>query len=238
MSKVKIIDGKGKFLGIINLIDLLVLIIVAVLVIAVGYRLVSARMNAGGGSPLDEEKDVYVTLYASLVVPEVAQSLHPGDKLVANNAFTDAEIVSISRKKADYVSADKDGNPVLSQHPLWDDVRIVIKDKVNPASVILKVANQECRVGNPFIVKTPTVETNCRVRSISYEEPENPAMTMEDKEKEIEKNIEEAQAQADAAEKEAAPQAEPQQEEQPQQQWQSDEQDWSSEGEWQGEQEW
>ena len=174
----KIIDGKGKFLGIINLIDLLVLIIVAVLVIAVGYRLVSARMNVNGGSPLDEEKEVYVTLYSSLVVPEVAESLHPGDKLVANNAFTDAEVVSISRKKADYVSTDKDGNAVLSEHPLWDDVTVVIKDKVNPSSVIFKVGNQECRIGNPFILKTPTVETNCRVRAISYEEPENSAMTI------------------------------------------------------------
>lgn len=162
----KIIDDKGKLFGIINVVDLVVLILVIAIAGGIGYRVVSPKLNANNESPLSDKKEIYVTLYSSLVVPEVAQSLKAGDKLVANNQFTNAEIVSVESKPADYVSTDADGNAVLSEHPLWQDITVVVKDTVNPSSVILKAGGQETRVGYSFILKTQTVETNCKIRGI------------------------------------------------------------------------
>lgn len=166
----KIIDEKGKLFGFINIVDLIVLLIVAILVIGVAVRLTSSKLNANGGNPLSEKEDVYVTLYSSLVVPEVAQSLEVGQKLVANNAYTDAEIVSVKVEDAAYVGTNSEGVAVESKHPIWKDVTVVVKEKINPSSVILKVGGQEARVGYSYILKTQTVETNCKIRGISVGE--------------------------------------------------------------------
>ncbi len=167
----KLIDEKGRLFGKVNVVDLIVLVIIVGVIGAVGYRLTSSRLNAGDGNPLTtEDQYCYVTLYSSLVVPEISQSLEVGEKLVANSQYTDAEIVSIEETPAAYVATNDDGEAVLSEHPLWKDVTVVVKEKVDPSSVILKVGGQEVRVGYSYILKTQTVETNCKIRAIEFKD--------------------------------------------------------------------
>lgn len=168
----KLIDEKGKIFGKLNVVDLIVAVVIIALIGAAAYRLTSKRINANGETPLSQEQEIYVTLFASLVVPEVADNLKEGDKLVANNRFTNGEVVSVKSEPADYVGVNSDGVAVHSKHPLWKDVTVVIKDTVNPSSVLLKAGNQEVRVGYTFILKTQTVETNTRIRKIEFERPE------------------------------------------------------------------
>ena len=162
----KLIDEKGKFFGLVNVIDLMVIILIIAIIGGIGYKMFSSKINANGGNITTEKEYVYVTLYASLVVPEVVENLHIGDKLVADNGFTDAEIVSIESKPAAYVTTDSTGKMVLTEHPLWKDVIVVIKEKVNPSSVILKVGKQEVRINYPFILKTQIVEANSKIRGV------------------------------------------------------------------------
>lgn len=166
----KLLDDKGKLFGIVNVVDLVVVLIIVGLIGGIGYRLVSKKVNAGGENPVANKEEIYVTLYSSLVLPEVGEGLKVGDKLVANNKFTNAEIVDIKVEPANYVNPDAEGKPVLSKHPLWKDVTVVIKDTVNPSNVILKAGEQEVRVGYSFILKTQTVETNCRIKGVEFKE--------------------------------------------------------------------
>lgn len=165
----KIIDEKGRLGGKLNIVDLIVLVIVVGLIVAVCYRLFSGSVNANGLSPLAEDEYCYVTLYSSLVVPEIAENIKEGDKLVANSKYTDAEIVSVESVPAAYVATDLNGNAVLSEHPIWKDVTVVVREKINPSSVILKVGGQEARIGYSYILKTQTVETNCKIRGVEFE---------------------------------------------------------------------
>lgn len=164
----KIIDEKGRLFGKINIVDLAVIVIIIAVIAVVVIRLNSQRMNARSENPLSDQETVYVTLTSSLVVPEIAESIKPGDKLVANNHFTTGEVVSVESVPASYVSNNSEGKAVLSEHPLWKDLTIVIKDKVDPSSVILKAGEQEVRVGYSYIFKTQTVETNCKIRGIDF----------------------------------------------------------------------
>ena len=168
----KFIDEKGKLFGFINPVDLIVIVLILAVVGGVGYRFISSKVNANGGSPLSQEKDAYITVQASLQIPDVADSIKPGDKLVANNKYTTAEVVDVKVEPAAYVASNAEGKAVESKHPLWKDVTITIKDKVNPASVILKAADQEIRVGYPFIFKTQTVEANSKIRKIELKDIE------------------------------------------------------------------
>jgi len=169
---VKFINEKGKLFGIINPVDLIVIILLLSIIGGIGYRLVSARLNTEGATIFDDEKEAYVTLYASLVTPEVAEAIKIGDKLIANNQYTDAEVVDVKVEPAAYVSPNSEGKAVKSEHPLWKDLTITVKGKVNTSNVILKVGEQEVRVGFPFIFKTQTVETNSKIRNIEFKDIE------------------------------------------------------------------
>lgn len=162
----KLINDKGKIFGLINIVDLIVLLLIVAVVGAAGYRAVSPKVNA----PVEGEgeKYCYVTLYGSTVVPEAAEKLQPGDKLVANNEFTDGEIVSVDMSPAAYVGVDDQGKAVYSEHPMWKDITVVVKEKIDPSDVILKVGNQEVRVNYTYILKTQQFEGNTKVRGIEF----------------------------------------------------------------------
>lgn len=165
----KLIDEKGRLFGKANIVDLFVVIIVVAIVAAVGYRFLSPDVNNEGTNPLTEDEYCYVTLYCNQMVPEMSQTVKVGDKLVANGKYTDAEIVAIGEKPAAYVGYNSDGVAVLSDHPLWKDLTVIVKEKVSPNNVILKVGDQEVRVGYQYIFKTQRVESGAKVRRVQFE---------------------------------------------------------------------
>ena len=169
----KIIDEKGRIFGKINIIDLMVLLVIIAIIAAICFRIFSKNQNADGTSPLQGKQEVHLTLQAQLVVPEAIDQLKVGDKLVANNSFTTAEIVSIDYKKADHVTADQNGDVHLKEHPLWYDLTVVVKDEVNPSSPTLKIGGQEARVNYTFILKTQQFESSAKVRGIEFIDSSN-----------------------------------------------------------------
>lgn len=164
----KIIDEKGKLFGLINIVDLMVLVVLLAIISVVAIRVVSPKRNAEGTSVIDGKKEAYVTLYVQNAVKESLDTLKPGDKLVANNTFTTAEIVSIDSKPADFITTDAEGNAHVVPHPLWLDLIVVVKDEVNTSNPILKIGGQEARVNYPIILKTQQFEANSKVRSIEF----------------------------------------------------------------------
>lgn len=162
----KIIDEKGKLFGFINVVDLMVILVVLAIIAVLAIRVVSPKRNAEGTSIVNGKSEAYVTLYVQNAVPESLDILKPGDKLVANNTFTTAEIVSIDSKPADFITTDAEGNAHVVPHPLWLDLIVVIKDEVNASNPILKIGGQEARVNYPIILKTQQFEANSKVREI------------------------------------------------------------------------
>lgn len=162
----KIIDEKGKLFGLVNIVDLMVILVIIALIAVVAIRVVSPKRNAAGTSVINGKQEAYATLYVQNAVPESLDILKVGDKLVANNAFTTAEIVSIESKPADLITTDAQGNAHNVSHPLWLDLIVVVKDEVNPSNPILKIGGQEARVNLPLILKTQKFEANSKVRKI------------------------------------------------------------------------
>ncbi len=164
----KFIDDKGKLFGKVNIVDIIVVLVIVAIVAAVAVRFTSDKLNANGLNPASEDQYCYVTAYSSLQVPEVAASLKVGDHIVAGGKYTDAEIVDIKVEPAAYVGVNTEGKAVYSEHPLWKDVTVVIKEKIDPSNITIKVGGQEARVGYSYIVKTQTVEANAKIRGIEF----------------------------------------------------------------------
>lgn len=169
MKKVKFMDNRGRLLGKVNVVDLFVIVIIIALAAAVIYKKTSNAVNTAGVGGDAADEYCYVTLYCNQMVPEVSSTISIGDHMVANGKYTDAEIVAVNEQPAAYVGYDDNGKAVLSQHPLWKDVTVVIKEKISPNSVILKVGEQEVRVGYQYIFKTQRVESGAKVRRVEFE---------------------------------------------------------------------
>ena len=165
----KILDRKGRLFGKINIVDLFVVLIVVLLACGLIYKKTSKSVNSAQGGANAPDEYCYVTLYCNQMVPEFSKSISIGDHMVANGKFTDATIVAVNEEPAAYVGYDDNGKAVLSQHPLWKDVTVVIKEKISPNPVIRKVGEQEVRVGYQYIFKTQKVESGAKVRRVEFE---------------------------------------------------------------------
>ena len=135
----KLVDEKGKLFGKLNIVDLVVVVIIIAIVAAVVVRFTSSKLNANGLNPASEDQYCYVTAFASLQVPEVAESLNIGDHIVAGGKYTDAEIVDIKVEPAAYVGVNSEGKAVYSEHPIWKDVTVVVKEKIDPSNITIKI---------------------------------------------------------------------------------------------------
>lgn len=166
----KIIDEKGKLFGKINIIDLVVLLVIICVAGAVVYRIVGG--SATGSDVAVANKDVYITVKCRMIPESAALTLQneEGIKLVAKNAYQNAEIVSVEYEASDYIEPDADGNPVWGKHPIWKDARVTIKDSISPTNPVITVGGQEARIGYKYTVKTQKVEIQGTVDEIRFED--------------------------------------------------------------------
>ena len=167
----KLIDEKGRIFSKVNIVDLIVILVIIAVIAAAAVKITAGRTTdsaAGDEAAQTEQQYCYATIIARLQPEEVGENLKVGDHLVANGGYTDAEIVDVQMKPADYVGVNAEGQTVKSEHPMWKDVTVVAKQKLDPSDVTLKLGGQEIRVGYDFILKTQMVETKATVRNIEW----------------------------------------------------------------------
>lgn len=173
----KLIDEKGKIFGIINIVDLTVITLIILVLGVVTYRVATSFSDSSSSSSknnIEEEQDIYITVYANSVAPEVVDVLKIGDSLVANGKFTDAEIIDIIVTPAAYISGDSEGNLIYGEHPMWVDVVATIKDSIILTdSPILRVGEQEARVNYNFYLKTQEFEVLSKIRKLDIVEKDS-----------------------------------------------------------------
>lgn len=156
------IDKKGKIFGVINIIDLFVVLAVVLLGVGYLYRDHGSEIQVGSG------KSVTVKLVCNYAFPGAEESLRVGDHLVASSSLTGAVIKDIKVEQANETAPDDKGQMVLSKNPFRKDIYLTIEAtdaQISPAEII--VAGQKCRAGKEdFFVKTQTVELKATVLDV------------------------------------------------------------------------
>lgn len=156
----QIIDEKGKLFGLINPIDLLVLVLV--IAIAAGLYL---KMRPTEKTQEYAVADVLVE--AAFIHPETAKAVKVGDRLVANGSFTDARIIDLRVEPGLIATTKADGTRLLTTDPFNKDLYATIRGRVAPGEPDLRIAGQDVRVGkDDFYLKTQTVQLRAQVLKI------------------------------------------------------------------------
>ncbi|NLM11201.1 MAG: DUF4330 domain-containing protein [Clostridiaceae bacterium] len=149
----KILDDKGRLFGIINIIDLLVLLLVLV-VIAGGIWFFSRKDTTETGPT----EVYYVTIKCAELDEEVADYLHIGDRLYYANGFTDVVVTEVSVEPAKIDVVRDDGTIIVATHPELKDIYVTVKVNSIPGDPMLWIGQLHATVGKELVLKTQYVE--------------------------------------------------------------------------------
>lgn len=164
----KLVNEKGKLFGIINLVDLLILLALLLAVGAVGYKLLAAPVSEA----VVPEKQATVVMRVRGAMPylvsEIEKQVVEGEKLIAGNDYINGTVKGTEIIPYVVTVTTADGKIAQATDPIKKDVLITVTSSGNPDAPIFKIGNQEVRAGRGFTFKTKRIEIEAIVDSVSF----------------------------------------------------------------------
>ncbi|MGI6452590.1 MAG: DUF4330 domain-containing protein [Syntrophomonadaceae bacterium] len=153
------LDEKGRLFGLINIVDLAVVLLI--LVLAGGYFW-SKR------APADTAVNTAtIKVICPYLRPEVARQIHEGDQLLARGQIQPVFIKEIRVEPANDTASDAKGQIILQKHPFRQDVYLTIEGPIANTGGELYLAGQQIRAGlDKYIVKTQFFEAQGEILEV------------------------------------------------------------------------
>jgi hypothetical protein len=159
----KIINEKGRLFGIINVIDLSVLLVLVLITGAVAFKVTGGNIATSSGGI----KEITFVVKAPQKYDFVAQAFKEGDRLTYGNIFLDAEIASVRFEPAKISAPNAEGKLIAANDPVYNDIYLTIKARLNTNTPVLKLGNYEVRVGATYVVTTQRAAVAAFVQEIN-----------------------------------------------------------------------
>jgi len=148
---VKLLDDKGKVFGLVNIVDLI--IVLAILLVATGAYYRFSHQGAAG-------KTVNVEFEVMLqhIRPDLAQAIKVGDKMVSGSSYTNVTVKDVQIKPGYSINVDARGQRVESIDPYLKDVYVTNTGTTTLSSATITMGGQDIRVGKDYYVKSRDYE--------------------------------------------------------------------------------
>ncbi len=162
----KIVNEKGKLFGLINIVDLSIVI----LILLIGSVLFLKTMGKDVGPITSDEslQEITVTFKSSVRGDEQPKALKEKDQLISLLKPVDAYITSVVYAPYETPISTADGRQVYSVDPKKQAITVKFTMKTSKGSGIIKLESQEVAVGKQFILKTRTFENNGTIEAIEF----------------------------------------------------------------------
>ena len=162
----KLVNEKGKLFGLINVVDLLLLVAVVAVGGAIAWQLFGTQVNDAVSPQVELTAEVVIIGTAPRLVEEIVRQDLVGERLVSGNVYMDATVTDVWLE--DYVmqAIRDDGIIVDATDPSKKDVVVKIRTTVPKDTPSPKIGSQEVRAGRTFIVKTQTFESSGTIRYV------------------------------------------------------------------------
>lgn len=166
----KIVNEKGKLFGVINVVDLLILVAILVVVFGIGWQLFGTQVNDAVSPQADLTAEVVIIGTAPRLINEIERQDLIGEQLVSGNQYMEATISDVWLEDYIMQTIRDDGVIVDAKDPSKKDVVVQIKTKVAKDTASPKIGSQELRAGKTFIIKTQTFECSGTIRYVEISE--------------------------------------------------------------------
>lgn len=155
----KIINEKGKLFGIINIVDLVILVAVVVVVGAIVWQVFGDRVS----DAVSQQEEVTLVVAIPDCPPDLVEEAMRqdlvGKQLVMSSSYVDAYITDVWTEAYSEDVTSADGSLVYATSPTAQTIYVEIVGQVAANSATPKIGSQELRAGRSFIVKTQTFES-------------------------------------------------------------------------------
>jgi len=147
----RVIDEKGKLFGLINIVDLLVLLAILLVIGGAAYKIKGQK-----GS--DTARTVRATVLAPALRPEMLTGIKVGDRMVSGSSFTDVVIKEIEIRPAFMITTDSQGQRVEAYDPYLKDLIVVVEGKTVISGGVINIGGQEIRSSKDYYIKSLTYD--------------------------------------------------------------------------------
>jgi len=163
----KIVNEKGKLFGIINIVDLAVLLIALVVVYAAAIKFSGGEIN----TPITNSKrTATVTIMGLGQQDYLFSAFKKGDQLMYGKLYIDDTYIQNVELKPFIINATlPTGKVIPTEDPRKKDIYITFTTPVDANSSVLKVGSTEVRVGETFVIYTKNSKSACYVTEIKYD---------------------------------------------------------------------
>ncbi|MBM7866651.1 DUF4330 family protein [Heliobacterium gestii] len=145
----KLVNEKGRLFGLINPLDLLILLAVVALVAGLATKTKTMVQTT--------DTAVQFEVVVKRVLPEVATNLDPKETLVGSGVVfdpKDVHVESIQVVPTRLSQTTAQGQLVVADDPYLKDVYVVLRGVSRSATADLRVGNQEIKAGKEYYYKT------------------------------------------------------------------------------------
>lgn len=165
----KIVNDRGKIFGLINVVDLLIIIAVIAVFGAIGMQIFGQKINDVVSPQVELTAEVVIIGTPPRLIEEIERQDLVGEKLVSGNEYMNAVVDAVWME--DYVvqAVTSDGVIVDAKDPSKKDVVIRVKTTVPKGTPSPKIGSQELRAGRTYILKTQTFECSGTIRYVEIE---------------------------------------------------------------------
>lgn len=162
----KIVNEKGKIFGLINIVDLSVIVLI-LLIGAVVFLKVTGS-DVGPITSDESQQTLTVTFRAAVRNDEQLKAVKEKDQLISLLKPVDAYITSVEFKPLEVPINTADGKAVYSVDPKRKELVAKFTMKTARGNGIIKLESQEISVGKAFTLKTRTFESLGTVEAIEF----------------------------------------------------------------------
>ncbi len=164
----KIVNEKGKLFGIINLVDLIVLLIILAVAAAVLWKLFGNTVTSAMSG---KTEFTYVVKCAEVdaTLKEVLEEQELPQRIMSSGSYVNGSLTKIEFTPHMVTVIQQDGTAVSYEDEGTVDVYFTCTASVDARTLTFPVGSQEVRVGKEHIVKTRYIELEGFVLSVDFE---------------------------------------------------------------------
>ncbi|MCL6611467.1 MAG: DUF4330 domain-containing protein [Peptococcaceae bacterium] len=159
----KVMDEKGRVFGLINIVDLIILLVVVLAAAGAAYKFTHKSLQ---GKSVTVEFQVMIPHLR----PELAQAIKVGDRMVQGSSYTGVTVKDVQIKPGYSVNVDARGQRVESYDPFLKDVYVTNTGTTVLSSASITMGGQEVRVGKDYYVKSRDYEFKGTVVKVEVKE--------------------------------------------------------------------
>ncbi|MFZ5648382.1 MAG: DUF4330 domain-containing protein [Bacillota bacterium] len=159
----RLVDEKGKVLGLINIIDLIILMVVLLVAGGAYYKFTHKSVQA---KPVTVEFQVLIPH----VRPELVDAIKAGDKMVQGSSYTSVTVKNVEIKPGFSINVDSRGQRVASYDPFLKDIYVTNTGTTSLTSATINMGGQDIREGKEYYVKSRDYEFKGTIVKVDVKE--------------------------------------------------------------------